>query len=201
MNSGATAERVFAVLKHRIMGHEFRPGDHLDPSVLATQLAASVTPVRDALNRLTGEGLVETRTGGGFSLPALDEPRLKDLYGWSAELILLAIRSWPPSLTPAAPPPFAETPSIAEQTAAAFLAIGQLSTNSEHARAIERLSARLHAVREVEGHVLSQLDQELVPWADATAAGDRDSLRRLCQAYHRRRTRAAGDIVRAVYRA
>ena len=201
MNSGATAERVLAALKRRIMGHEFRPGDHLDPSVLATQLAASVTPVRDALNRLTGEGLVETRMGGGFHLPALDEPRLKDLYAWSAELLLLAIRSWPPSLTLPASAPFAQTTSVTERTAAIFLAIGQRSTNSEHARAIERLSARLHAIREVEGHVLGQLVEELDPWALAATAGDRDSLRRLCHAYHRRRIRAAGDIVRAVYRA
>src|SRR5690606_19908960 len=104
MNSGATAERVHEVLKARIMGREFRPGDRLDPAVLAAPLSASVTPVRDALHLLTGEGLVETRTSGGFHVPALDEPALKDLYGWSAELLALAIRAWPRSMVGVAVP-------------------------------------------------------------------------------------------------
>lgn len=99
MNSGATAERVHEALKRRIMGREFRPGDRLDPAVLAAPLSSSVTPVRDALHLLTGEGLVETRTSGGFHIPALDEPALKDLYDWSAELLALAIRGWPRSET------------------------------------------------------------------------------------------------------
>ncbi|MGK4455738.1 GntR family transcriptional regulator, partial [Klebsiella pneumoniae] len=59
MNSGPTAERVHEALKRRIMGREFRPGDRLDPAVLAAPLSSSVTPVRDALHLLTGEGLVE----------------------------------------------------------------------------------------------------------------------------------------------
>ena len=95
MNSGATAERVHEALKARIMGREFRPGDRLDPAILAVPLASSVTPVRDALHLLTGEDLVETRTGDGFHVPALDEPALKDLYDWSAELVALAIHAWP----------------------------------------------------------------------------------------------------------
>ena len=33
MNSGATAERVYDVLKRRIMDHAFKPGDRLDPAV------------------------------------------------------------------------------------------------------------------------------------------------------------------------
>ena len=39
MNSGPTAERVHEVLKRRIMGREFRPGDRLDPAVLAAPLS------------------------------------------------------------------------------------------------------------------------------------------------------------------
>jgi len=201
MNSGATAERVFGALKRRIMSHEFRPGDRLDPTLLAGELASSVTPVRDALYRLTGEGLAETRMGSGFFLPALDEPHLKDLYDWSAELIFLAIRSWPRAKVAIPVALLNGTVLIADRAAALFLAIGQLSTNGEHAQAIERLSAQLHAVRSVEFHVLDHLDEEFDAWVGAAAAGDRNTLRRLCSAYHRRRNRNAGEIVRAVYRA
>ena len=201
MNSGATAERVHETLKRRIMGREFRPGDRLDPAVLAAPLASSVTPVRDALHLLTGEGLVETRTSGGFHIPALDEPALKDLYDWSAELLALAIRGWPRPDTATGAPAGQDDRSIADRTAALFLSIARRSPNGEHQGAVDRLNARLHAIRTVEPQVLDQVDEELSAVASAVAEGARDTLRRLSTSYHRRRRRAAADIVRAVYRA
>src|SRR3546814_94230 len=66
-----------------------------DPAVLAELLASRVTPVRDALHMLAGEGLVEARTSGGFHLPSIDEPGLEDLYAWAGEVAALAIRAWP----------------------------------------------------------------------------------------------------------
>jgi len=202
VNSGATAERVHEALKRRIMGREFRPGDRLDPAALAGPLASSVTPVRDALHLLTGEGLVETRTSGGFHLPALDEPALKDLYDWSADLLALAIRGWPrPETAAIAPGSGQDDRSIADRTAALFLSIARRSPNGEHHGAVDRLNARLHAVRTVEPQVLDRVDEELGAVASAAAEGARDALRRLSTTYHRRRRRAAADIVRAVYRA
>lgn len=198
MNSGPTAERIHEALKRRIMGREFRPGDRLDPAVLAAPLSSSVTPVRDALHLLTGEGLVETRTSGGFHIPALDEPALKDLYGWSAELLGLAIRAWPrPTAMSAAG---AEDRPIAHRADELFLAIARRSANGEHARAVDQLNARLHAARTVEPHVLDKMEEELAALTLAAGSGERDTLRRLGASYHRRRRRAAADIVRAVYR-
>jgi DNA-binding GntR family transcriptional regulator len=200
MNSGATAERVHEVLKARIMGREFRPGDRLDPAMLAAPLAASVTPVRDALHLLTGEGLVETRTSGGFHVPALDEPALKDLYDWSAELLAIAIRAWSHPMAGAALPDGPGEEPIAVRTGEVFLAIARGSPNGEHAHAVDRLNARLHAVRSVEPHVLDGVDAELAAIARAAMEGERDLLRRLTASYHRRRRRAAAEVVRAVYR-
>lgn len=197
MNSGPTAERVHLALKARIMAHEFRPGDRLDPAVLAAPLAASVTPVRDALHLLTGEGLVETRTSGGFHVPALDEPALRDRYDWAAALLGLAIRGWPRAARAA---PDGANGDIAERTATLFLAIARCSANSEHARAVERLNARLHAVRLVEPQVLGASENELAELAAAAGEGARERLRRGVTAYHSRRRRAAAAIVRAVYR-
>jgi DNA-binding GntR family transcriptional regulator len=200
MNSGPTAERVHEALKRRIMGREFRPGDRLDPAVLAAPLSSSVTPVRDALHLLTGEGLVETRTSGGFYIPALDEPALKDLYDWSAELLGLAIRGWPRPTAIAMPVTDAEGRSIADRADQIFLAIARRSANGEHARAVNQLNARLHAARTVEPHVLDKTEEELAVLTLAAGNGERDILRRLGASYHRRRRRAAADIVRAVYR-
>lgn len=201
MNAGATAERVHEALRWRIMNREFRPGDRLDPALLAAPLASSVTPVRDALHLLTGEGLVETRPGSGFHVPALDEPGLKDLYAWSAELLVLAMRSWSPKRGSCPAAELRNEAGPAAGTAELFALIARRSTNSEHARAVERLNARLHAVRCAEPHVLDHTETELAALSSAVQAAERADLQRQIASYHRRRSRAAAEIVRAVHRA
>lgn len=203
MNAGPTAERVHDALKQEIMNGHFRPGARLDPAVLAADLASSTTPVREALSRLVGAGLVESRTGGGFHMPSLDEPRLKDMYGWSRELLALALRGWPREAEPgaAAPPrPVAAQGQIAEHAAGLFAAIGQRSLNCEHGRAIRRLGDRLHAVRTIEPLVVSGTLEELEQLEAAVRAGNRNALRGGLGAYHRRRIRAAAAILRALHR-
>ncbi len=201
MNAGATAERVYDAVKRRIMDHAFKPGDRLDPSVLSDALASSVTPVRDALHMLTGEGLVETRTSDGFHVPQIDEPALKDIYAWNREVIILAIRAWPHAGR--GPAPIANEYAPVTQADAArdlFAKVAERSFNAEHRRAIASLNTRLHASRVVEAHALDGIDAELNAISEAFSADDRDALRRLTTLYHRRRNRAAAEIVRALYR-
>jgi DNA-binding GntR family transcriptional regulator len=186
------------------MDRVHRPGDRLDPAVLADELSSSTTPVREALDRLVGEGLVESRTGSGFHLPALDEPTLKDMFAWSGELLGLAVRGWPGRASPAPPPRPAEQElgdSVARRTAQLFVAIARRSANAEHARAVERLNARLHAVRTVEPLVIDVGEGELETIEVAFLAGSKADLRRAVGRYHRRRIRAAAAVVRALYRA
>lgn len=200
MNSGATSERVYESIKRRIMAHEFRPGARLDPSTLADEHASSTTPVREALYELLGERLVETRLGGGFSIPLLDEPALQDLYGWSGELIAISVRNWPKSAALSGDLPQSEAVPPEQRTATLFLAVAQHSQNREHAFAVDGLNARLHAIRRLEPHLLNEIETELSAMAAAAARGDRDTFRKLSAAYHRRRQRRAAEIVRALYR-
>lgn len=202
MNAGATAERVYEALKLSILNRAFRPGDRLDPAILAEELVSSTTPVREALNQLAGERLVESRTGGGFHLPALDEPALRDMYAWSGQLLALAIRGWarPVPCGPAHEDTFAGLAEAA-RTAALFLAVARRSPNGEHAAALASLNDRLHAVRIAEAHAIEGIEDELIALTAAFERGDRAVLRRLCGHYHRRRARAAAAIVRAAYRA
>lgn len=200
MNSGATTERVYEALKQRILSLEFRPGDRLDPAILSEPLAASVTPVRDALHMLAGERLVEARTANGFFMPALDEPALRDLYRWSSELLALAIRNGRQRAEALWDATAGRFDTAAETTAELFGAIARQSTNREHERAVVRLNQRLHAVRLAEPQILDAVEPELARIGEAFAADRRPDLARACVAYHRRRDRVAGLIVRAVYR-
>ena len=67
------------------------PGDRLEPALLSEELNASVTPVRDALHRLTGERLVEAPRHEGFRTPMMTETPLRQLYSWHLDLLLLAL--------------------------------------------------------------------------------------------------------------
>ena len=195
MNSGLTAQRVHDAIRAQILDRAYLPGTRLDPAQLAKELAASMTPVRDALHRLMGEGLVEARTGSGFHLPLLDEPSLIDLYRWSHELSLLALRHWT-SVSSEPTPPM----TLADRADAFFERIARGSDNGEHHRAMQQLAARLHAVRHVEPQALPGVDEELGGLEDGLAHPDGRRFLSLVGAYHRRRGRAAGAILRALYR-
>lgn len=195
MNAAPVFERVYAALKQQLRLGAMPPAARLDPAILAESLAASVTPVRDALHRLAGERLVDT-ANDGFQVPVLSEPDLRDLYAWTYQLLLLALRQTTRAharFLPS-PPPDAHSAEIVE---ALFAAIGQAADNREHALAIAGLNDRLHAVRRVELLVLPAIGEEL---ADLLAA-DLRSLRSLLGRYHRRRIAAVPEIVRALYRA
>src|SRR5215472_15018998 len=54
-------QTVYKLLRTRIANHDFAPGERLQLEVLSAQLGVSRTPVREALNQLAAEGLVEIR--------------------------------------------------------------------------------------------------------------------------------------------
>lgn len=199
MNPGPTSGRVYEDLRRRILDPQLPPGDHLDPAMIAAALAASTTPVREALSRLVGEGLVETRQGAGFHLPLLDEPSLRDLYAWTGDLASLALRT-APDLGRLRQVEWGEHADYAERTAAIFDQIASASVNCEHSRAMRNANARLHAVRCGEAEVLIDACEELDALLQTMRSGSVVALRRSCLAFVRRRQRVAGDLVRRRYR-
>lgn len=199
MSAGATTERVLATLRQMLASREFHPGTRLDPAHLAQRLTSSLTPVREALLRLTGEDLVESRSGGGFTLPHLDASTLTDCYAWSGQVLAIALHNWPRRRKGQSAMPAIAPGTIAERCGALFGYIGRLSCNAEHARAILRLNARLHLVRLVEGDVLEGLEEEFDDLHQKTVAGNRRHLLNSCANYHRRRVKHVNAIVRSLH--
>jgi DNA-binding GntR family transcriptional regulator len=64
----SVVDLVYRELRARILRGDVEPGQRLAQAELADELGVSRTPVREALRRLTGEGLVEFRTNYGFSV-------------------------------------------------------------------------------------------------------------------------------------
>jgi DNA-binding GntR family transcriptional regulator len=204
MSAGATTERVLIALRH-LLASRVGAWHTPRPAMLAQRLGASATPLREALHLLTGEGLVESRAGGGFNLPFLDAAGLRSSYEWSEQVLCLAIRHWPRRRrdrpAPAPTDGIDGIGDIADRCAALFLHIGRQSSNREHARAIGRLNAQLRHVRLTEERVIERLDEELQTLTDAILTGDRSMAVRLISNYHRIRQKLCTNIVNASYNA
>ena len=197
MNSGQTSTRVYDALRQQVATRAYRPGARLDPQALADAFGSSVTPVRDALHILIGEGLVETGPGEGFHVPQLDEQALKDLYDWNKDLLLAALRRQ--SRTPVADSGPSLEDNAATQAAMLFATIARRSGNRVHALALRWANARLHPIRLVEIEILPNAEEEVSAMAEALAASDKDALRKHVGSYHRRRKQVAAKLVRALH--
>lgn len=186
MNAAGTMARVYQTLKARVMAGEFAPGERIDPARLSAELAASATPIRDALHRLAGERLVETWQHEGFRQPIVTEAGLRDLYDWSDEIVRLVLRAVErrPAVTQgyqAGDPE--EPPAIA-----LFEWFATLSVNHEHRAAMGSLNDRCHALRILEAKLLNPIDPAL-PVAAVAEARFADA-RRWFASYHASRRRS-----------
>lgn len=74
----ALAERVFAQLRSDILHARLRPGEALSENGLAARLDVSRTPVREAVQRLVREGLVQVLPQRGSYVALLSIRRIRD---------------------------------------------------------------------------------------------------------------------------
>lgn len=132
--------KVYQWLKERILHHAFLPGDKLDVQQLADDLGVSRTPVKDAINRLTSEGLVVLQSRRGTYVARLTPDALHDLFDarlmietWAAE------RATPERLA-------AIAPQVREQFAESDLIIARGDARRFDYPAFYALDARLHAL-------------------------------------------------------
>ena len=82
---------VVSRLRERLRGGDYVHGEPLTVNDLASEWGVSATPVREALARLAGEGLVEDRRGRGYFAWRLDVSDLTDLYQAQEALTLTAL--------------------------------------------------------------------------------------------------------------
>ena len=81
---------VYGQVRCALRSGRYAPGQRIDPAGLATEFKTSPTPVRFALYRLVGEGLVVDHARDGLHIPLLTEVAMRDLYDWMERLLLMA---------------------------------------------------------------------------------------------------------------
>jgi len=181
---------ALSALRQRLRRGQVPRDTRLAASEIAAELGLSATPVREALSRLAGEGLLDDRRGEGFFVRRLGRADIAALYRLSLAHLALAVEGLAPDAPEAEPggaePPFDPVEAV-ERRFAAWAACGGRALAQSHAR----LQAQLGAVRRLEPRLFDDLAEE----AEALLAAAEPGARRArLRAFHLRRARAAGRL-------
>ena len=181
MSPAHVLEPTYRRLKRALMEGTWPDGAKLEAMRLADDFGVSMTPVRDSLNQLVGEGLVDLTPGEGFRVPVLTEQALRDVLEVNAVLLEAAISdSWslPDEYDTAGGPN-----GYAHRLAGSFSALARGSGNRLFVDAIDWISERLHAVRSREPQVLPDA-QHLLDQIEASLHGSRNERSNALNHYH-----------------
>lgn len=77
---GMRSEHAYQRLRHAIEEGEFKPGHRVMEVEVASWLNLSRSPVRDAIRRLEGEGILEHEPRNGLVVAHLDRQAVMELY-------------------------------------------------------------------------------------------------------------------------
>lgn len=85
-------EKIYRTLKKSIVEGDFYPGEKIVERDIAQLLKVSRTPVREALQKLEAEHLVQKSHKGGVIITKLDREEIRQLYTIRIELEILAVK-------------------------------------------------------------------------------------------------------------
>lgn len=126
--------RAYRALVNGIVDGQIEPGTQMRPDVIAEQLEISVTPVREALHRLEGDGLVVKLPYQGWFVREFTEQEVRELYALRADLEAFGARLACKNAT---------TDQLAELRA--FQAIGEDALSKQDMDAYRLYNRDLHA--------------------------------------------------------
>ena len=88
------SEEVASAIRHRIMTGDLRPGDFVRMDETAAELGVSVTPVREALLTLRGEGMVNLAPHKGYVVADLTRVDVEDIFWLQGQIaVKIALRT------------------------------------------------------------------------------------------------------------
>lgn len=195
MSPAHVLEPTYDAIRRRLLAGIWPSGHRLEAARLAEELGVSMTPVRDSLNRLTGERLVHSSPGEGFRVPHLDETELRALIGWHHALVDIALR--PRGEMATSIMLREEHNGIGERTAILFSVIASAAGSVELDWAIGNAAARLGPYRRNEDHILADVREELMQLEAMLREGDQDRIMGAAERYHHRRRAVAAELAHA----
>ena len=91
LNKTTLSEQIYQILKEDILTQRIPLGEKLTLKMLKERFEVSSTPIRDALTRLTEEGLVRYYSNIGVNVISPGRSDLQELYQFMGDLDALAI--------------------------------------------------------------------------------------------------------------
>ncbi|WP_339856991.1 GntR family transcriptional regulator [uncultured Nisaea sp.] len=158
--SEGRVEEAYIRLKERAVNFQFRPGERINEIGLSRELAVSRTPLREALNRLVTEHLIDFKPGLGFFCRELDARSVYELYELREIIELAALRKACESASDAQLKALNEdllanglsyvgktVREVTERDEAFHIAIAELSGNHELALHLAQINQRIRFIR------------------------------------------------------
>lgn len=193
--------QALASLRERLLSGALAAGAPVIVQDEAGRLQLSTTPVREALARLSGEGLVQRAPSGGYVATRLDAAAARDRYAMQGHFVRIAVElnaSALGLLRPPAPPLELRRPIAAVQQL--FAAIVISAGNEVLSEAHHRVSGQLDLLRRLESALFDDLSEEAAAlyeaWTDASAGDFLIEVDR----YHARRVGAAAALAALIHR-
>jgi DNA-binding GntR family transcriptional regulator len=202
--------RALSLLRQRLRGGGYASGESLTVVDLARDLGLSPTPVREALSRLAGEGLIEDRRGRGYFTLRMDVADLQELYQLNLLYLSGALDSPTRSASRArghdwAQQRLASLRAAAEAGEAQALfteALFEQIAAESYSRALisreRRVADVLAPIRRLEPAVIEGLDDELGALARLYDRDEPAVLLAGLRAYHQRRREMASAVINAM---
>lgn len=89
---GTLSDKAYLSLKENILSLDLKPGEVLLEDRLSEMLGISRTPIREALKKLTYDGLITTSNGKGTYVTELTTDQFKNIYAIRDSLEVLSVR-------------------------------------------------------------------------------------------------------------
>ncbi len=195
MSPAHVLEPTYERLKSALLSGTWAQLEKLEAQRLADDFGVSMTPVRDCLNRLVGEGLVDFKPGEGYRVPQITERAFRDMLDLNLLLVNTAAASVASSSLPKPQKP--RRAVYAARVNEVFHELAEWSGNSILCSSVSALNDRLSLARRVELTLFSEAPEEIE--RIAALASDRSSeLKSAIASFHELRRTSAAEIIHLI---
>ncbi len=131
INQSRISDQVYDYLRGEIVAGRLAPGERISPEDLAERLKISKMPIKEAIERLSGEGLLEVQSRRGTFVTRLDPTELAETFEVRCALEVLAGKLAARHITKADLERLRELIAVMEKTTAKTDVFVHLEQNAE----------------------------------------------------------------------
>jgi len=196
-------QRALFQLRERLREGGFPPGTRIAATEVAESLKLSATPVREALSRLAGEGLLEDRRGQGFFLRPLSGVDIADLYRLGLSHLTIAHETErervPRQLVGSAEGALGQSGNAVRDTERLFMEWVVKAGSRALTASYRTVQTQLGPVRRFENEVIADLAEEALALIESATVGRTENRLGLIEKFHARRITLADRLAIIAY--